>query len=88
MADRFELEQAIMNCWHVVDDIKTISNRADSLTSDQLANALIGLETLYQMKFEDLFEKFESMISHKDPLFDKSMPTNIRRYNPDSDAYS
>lgn len=59
MADSFELEQAIMNCWHVVDDIKTVTNRADRLTPDELMNSLIGLSTLYQMKFEDLFGEFE-----------------------------
>lgn len=83
MTTRFDLEQAIMDCWHVVDDIKTVSNRAGSLTPDQLSNALVGIETLYQMKFEDLFEKFESMISHKDPLFDKIYQKPL----PPSDAY-
>ena len=86
MTTRFDLEQAIMDCWHVVDDIKTVSNRAVSLTPDQLSNALIGLEILYQMKFEDLFEKFESMISHKDPLFDKPISTHGPSWP--NDAYS
>ena len=86
MTTRFDLEQAIMDCWHVVDDIKTVSNRAGSLTPDQLSNALIGIETLYQMKFEDLFEKFESMISHKDPLFDKPISTHGSSWP--NDAYS
>ena len=86
MTTRFDLEQAIMDCWHVVDDIKTVSNRASSLTPDQLSNALIGIETLYQMKFEDLFEKFESMISHKDPLFDKPISTHGPSWP--NDAYS
>ena len=59
MRDTFELEQAIMNCWHVVDDIKTVSSRTDRLSQDDLLNTLIGLSTLYQMKFEDLFSEFE-----------------------------
>jgi hypothetical protein len=59
MKDTFELEQAIMNCWHVVDDIKTVTNHAERLSKDDLLNALIGLSTVYQMKFEDLFAQFE-----------------------------
>lgn len=56
---RFELEQAIMDCWHVVDDIKTVCARSDRMSQDELMNVLIGIHTLYQMKFEDLFEQFE-----------------------------
>jgi hypothetical protein len=65
MADnhKFELEQAIMNCWHVVDDIKTVSNNVGRLSQDDLLNALIGMSTLYQMKFEDLFAQFEKFTS-------------------------
>ena len=62
MADKFELEQAIMNCWHVVDDLKTVANNATRLSQDDLLNALIGMSTLYQMKFEDLFAEFERYI--------------------------
>jgi hypothetical protein len=49
--DRFDLEQEIMNCWHVVDDIKTVCTRSDRMSQDELMNVLIGIHTLYQMKF-------------------------------------
>jgi hypothetical protein len=62
--DRFDFEQAIMNCWNIVEDIKLISHMNDirPLTEDELMNALLGLETLYQFKFEVLFNGFERMI--------------------------
>ena len=62
--DRFDLEQAIMNCWNITEDIKLISQMNDirELSEDELMNALLGLETLYQMKFEILFNGFERMI--------------------------
>lgn len=69
MKDTFELEQAIMNCWHVVDDIKTVTGSVERLSHDELLNALIGLSTLYQMKFEDLFSEFERYID-KPPFLD------------------
>jgi len=65
MKDTFELEQAIMNCWHVVDDIKTVTNHAQKLSQDDLLNALIGLSTVYQLKFEDLFGEFERYTTDK-----------------------
>ena len=65
MKDTFELEQAIMNCWHVVDDIKTVTNHVERLSKDDLLNALIGLSTVYQLKFEDLFAQFEQYTTDK-----------------------
>ena len=64
-ADIFELEQSIMQCWNVVDDIKLVTrqvyDRPKPLTEDELGNLLIGLETIYQLKFEKCFEEFEAV---------------------------
>jgi len=65
MKTRFDLEQEIMDCWMVTDDIKTIYKYhldKEALSEDDLANVLIGLEKLYQMKFELLFDTFETLI--------------------------
>jgi hypothetical protein len=63
--DRFDLEQDIMNCWGVVDDIKELSrSKMDrrNMTEDEVNNYLLGLETIYQVKFERLFETFEMLV--------------------------
>jgi hypothetical protein len=63
--DRFDLEQDIMNCWSVVDDIKGLSRcmlDRRKMTEDEVSNYLLGLETIYQVKFERLFETFEMLI--------------------------
>jgi hypothetical protein len=65
MYNRFDLEQAIMTCWAVVDDIKALNNQymnVGNMTQDQVANYLLGLETIYQVKFEQLRAIFEQMI--------------------------
>ena len=63
--NRFDLEQDIMNCWSVVDDIKEL-NRCmldrRKMTDDEVSNYLLGIETIYQVKFERLFETFEMLI--------------------------
>jgi hypothetical protein len=64
MKDRFDLEQEIMDCWHMVDDIKAVSLNLDSLTEDQLANILLGIKDLYQLKFEHLFNTFSEVIQN------------------------
>jgi hypothetical protein len=63
--DRFDLETDIMNCWSIVEDIKEL-NRCmldrRKLTEDEISNYLLGLETIYQVKFERLFETFEKLV--------------------------
>ena len=55
-----------MDCWGVCEDIKSIYRMNDirALSEDELLNAMIGLETIYQMKFEVLFDMFEQMIKN------------------------
>lgn len=65
MADRFDLEQQIMDCWHVVDDLKILSEFAcehDNFNRDKVVNITIGLEELYRLKFDKLFRTFESVL--------------------------
>lgn len=62
--DRFDLEQCIMNCWQVTDDIDILTEHVleRDLDVDTISNALIGMKTIYQMKFEKCFEVFEQCI--------------------------
>lgn len=61
--DRFKLEENIMNCWQVVDDLKTIYH-SEKLYEDEneMQNALLGMFTIYQLKFEELFATYEKLI--------------------------
>lgn len=62
---RFDLEQDIMNCWNVVSDIKELSRGMldrRPMSEDEISNYLLGLETIYQVKFERLFETFEMLV--------------------------
>lgn len=62
MSDRFDLEQGIMQCWNVCDDIQLLLDSWDKLDEDQKQNFLIGLKQMYQLKFERTFEHFEDCI--------------------------
>ena len=63
MSDRFDLEQNIMQCWNVADDIQLYLDMYDNMDEDQRMNYLIGLKQMYQMKFERLWDNFETCIS-------------------------
>lgn len=62
-SDRFTLEEQIQDCWHVVDDLKTIYH-SEGLYQDEneMQNVLLGMFTLYQLKFERLFGTFEKLV--------------------------
>ena len=59
----YDLEQQIMECWNVCEDIKTIYTQVGDgkrePTPDELMNALIGVEQLYNWKFEQLLHTHE-----------------------------
>lgn len=64
MTDRFDLEQQMLDCWRVTDDVKLLCENVcdDDLSTDDIANALIGIETLFNMKFQKMWETFETLI--------------------------
>lgn len=70
--DRFMLEQKLMDCWHVTDDIDTISEyvgeNADipAKERDKLMNMLIGMRDLYHLKFEHTMNLFGELIKQGD----------------------
>ena len=65
MTDRFDLEQGIMNCWNVCDDIQLLLDSWDKLDEDGKQNFLIGLTQMYQLKFERTFEYFEDCVKSR-----------------------
>lgn len=68
MTDRFNLEQNILSCWGVVDDIELLYKKigdSDELNRDYIMNYLLSLRTIYDAKFDNLFKTFESMIEEE-----------------------
>lgn len=65
--DRFDLEQNIMRCWNVTEDIDLLFENVmeSDMTTDDIANALLGMKQLYDMKFEKLWANFEQLIKDK-----------------------
>lgn len=65
--DRFDLEQGILACWNMVDDVKILGEGVmdRGMSEDELANFLIGLQAIYTLKFEKLFQTFETLIANK-----------------------
>lgn len=66
MAKLNDLEEKIMDCWSVCNDLETvyqqIVDEEREPTTTELINALMGMQQLYQWKFEQLLNKYEDVI--------------------------
>jgi hypothetical protein len=70
MKNRFDLEHQIMECWNVTTDINDVyeyvmNGDGDELSAgerDRVANILLGISQLYELKFNKLFSTFEDCI--------------------------
>ena len=65
--DQFDFEQQIMSCWNVTSDLKDLNEGVleGNLSKDQIANSLIGIEQLYNIRFDKLFRMFEQFNSER-----------------------
>lgn len=68
MSKIFDLEQEILQCWNVVDDIDMITcwfvedpkwEGMDPALTDALMNKYFAIKELYQLKFDKLWATFE-----------------------------
>lgn len=65
MSDRFDFEQQIFAVWNVTNDINTLFEGVvdTDMTQDQIANALLGMHQLYELKFTKLMGMYEKLLS-------------------------
>lgn len=66
----FDLEQEIMKAWHVVDDIELLYEYfgddpfftgMDGKHADEIINCMLGLKSVYAVRFNKLFRTFEKV---------------------------
>lgn len=57
--DRFDLEQEIMQCWNVVEDLRILADRNPAIAEDLKAVAHV-----YEMRFDNMFNTFEKLIKN------------------------
>ena len=67
--DRFMLEEMIIQCWHVTDDIGTVLSYMEKANipaehMDVLMNMLHGMQAIYHQRFSDMMDLFGEMIQN------------------------
>ena len=59
MVDRFDLEQSILSCWNITDDINLLHKRGAK------KKEYVALADVYQHKFNELWDIFETLVHEK-----------------------
>jgi hypothetical protein len=67
MNTQFDLEDMLMKCWHVTDDIDLVATMVGNMDinardKDRLLNILIGLKELYNARHSATFAVFEDLV--------------------------
>lgn len=57
--DRFDLEQEMMQCWNVTEDLRILADRNPGIAEDLKAVAHV-----YEMRFDNMFQTFEKLIKN------------------------
>lgn len=67
---RFDLENYILAMWSTKEDIDLLAKQymdgVKPFTEDEMANALIGISTIHDMRSQRVFDLFEDMIKNKE----------------------
>lgn len=65
---RFDLEEAIMACWHTSDDVTLLAEKIadDKPTEDSVLNTLQGIKELHDLRCQKLFKTFELLVANRD----------------------
>lgn len=58
--------ESYKDCLNIIKDLEILSNymKNTNMTTDELSNAILGLETLSNIKFEILFKQFDEIIKN------------------------
>ena len=57
MTDRFDLEQQILECWKITDEIPMMESQGANVSD------MTSLACVYEFKFKQLWATFEAMIA-------------------------
>ena len=95
MSDRFDFEQQIVKCWSITDEIGEVSEAIfeRNLSVDQIVNALTGLQQMYDLKFNKLWDLFEdvhmNLVRENKMLNEEcsAMREQLEQSDPDTHGY-
>lgn len=70
MKNRFDFEQEFLSCWNITSDLRILLEECESLedskVSDYISNIILGLESVYEMRFNKAWETFETIVRNNE----------------------
>lgn len=60
-----DLETYVMKAWQTVDDINDIYHATETMSEDEIQNALLGLHQISNIRFENLWRVLEQNFALK-----------------------
>ena len=90
MKNRFDLENELMDCWKVTDDINMVTKHfVDSPKwegmsgelSDAMMNKYFAVAELYELKFQKLFDTFVECIQELEPHAKRPSPLDKAEFD-------
>ena len=66
MSDRFDLEQMLLECWHVTADLELLEENVleKDMTRDKISNVVSGIKHIYEMRFNKMWDIFEDVVAN------------------------
>jgi len=87
--NRFDLEEEIMNIWQTEDDLDAVVHRLminpDPIPNKEIANLLISVSKIHDLRCQKLFDIFEKMVQDK-CFINKDISLDYRGVPLDEDA--
>lgn len=69
MTKLFDVEQDIMRCWDLNQDLMLMAHEHED--NDEVCNKALGLMNVYEMRFNQLWEDFEGLTKEYFEMRDK-----------------
>ena len=86
--NRFDLEEEIMNIWQTEDDLDAVIHRIminpDPIPNKEIANLLISVSKIHDLRCQKLFDIFEKMV-HDNCFISKGTSLDYRGVPLDDD---
>ena len=75
MSDRFDMEQQLLKCWDITQDLYLLAERYEH--DDELSNFILGIKNVYELRHDKLWQLFEEVVVSKERnAFDILKPTD------------
>jgi len=85
--DNFKLEQDIMSCWNITNDLDHLYGYLlEELGDDRSANIVLGLMELYNIKFDSCFKTFQQFVREYYVMKKQLDPVSVEQ-KKDRDLY-